>query len=193
MICLWFNWLKIRPDNFEPSFFPARSLEIFLQSLVETTAQYTNERKAKTMTTSHLWVVYCLTRCKVDSPHKKGVKAAIYSAKFDRGFPICSLGVYYNSRWGQILPYTENHIYIIYAGNLNSEVLHPVSNEKLIVLIHFSSRKHCIESEGKFDFLKDLVANIADIANEEDEGESSDKPKKQWVQLLHASHRAIVC
>ena len=41
------------------------------------------------------------------------------------------------------------------------------------------SRKHCIESEGKFDFLKDLVANIADIANEEDEGESSDKPKKQ--------------
>ena len=34
----------------------ARSLEIFLQSLVETTAHYTNERRAKTMTTSHLLV-----------------------------------------------------------------------------------------------------------------------------------------
>jgi len=72
----------------------SRSLEIFLQSLVETTAQYTNERKAKTMTTSHL--------------------------------------------------------------------------------------KHCIENEGKFDFLKDLVANIADIANDEDDtGEGAEKPKKQ--------------
>ena len=45
------------------------------------------------------------------------------------------------------------------------------------------SRKHCIESEGKFDFLKDLVANIADVATQEEEdgsqaGENGDKPKR---------------
>ncbi|XP_012553665.2 dr1-associated corepressor isoform X1 [Hydra vulgaris] len=73
----------------------SRSLEIFLQSLVETTAKYTNDRKAKTMTTSHL--------------------------------------------------------------------------------------KHCIENEGKFDFLKDLVVNIADIGNaeEEDSSEANEKPKRK--------------
>lgn len=74
----------------------SRSLEIFLQSLVETTASYTTERKAKTMTTAHL--------------------------------------------------------------------------------------KHCIEGERKFDFLKDLVANIADISTQEEEegtGEHVDKPKRQ--------------
>ena len=36
------------------------------------------------------------------------------------------------------------------------------------------------DNEGKFDFLKDLVANIADIGNDEDEGgEVGEKPKKQ--------------
>lgn len=83
----------------------SRSLEIFLQSLVETTARYTNERKAKTMTTSHL--------------------------------------------------------------------------------------KHCIENERKFDFLKDLVANIAEMANqeEEDSNEAGEKPKKQRKPRVAAGER----
>ena len=52
----------------------------------------------------------------------------------------------------------------------------------------FIHRKHCIESEGKFDFLKDLVANIADVATQEEEdgaaagasGENGDKPKRTY-------------
>lgn len=84
----------------------SRSLEIFLQSLVETTADYTNERRAKTMTTSHL--------------------------------------------------------------------------------------KHCIESEKKFDFLKELVANIADVSNQdEEEGNdiAGDRPKKQRKPRAPAGER----
>jgi len=82
----------------------SRSLEIFLQSLVETTARYTGERKAKTMTTTHL--------------------------------------------------------------------------------------KHCIEGERKFDFLKDLVSNIADISSKEEEegGDSiAEKPKKQRKPRGHST------
>jgi len=84
----------------------SRSLEIFLQSLVETTAKYTNDRKAKTMTTAHL--------------------------------------------------------------------------------------KHNIENEKKFDFLKDLVANIADVATQDEEdtsGEVVDKPKKQRKPRASVSER----
>ena len=49
------------------------------------------------------------------------------------------------------------------------------------ILFHF--RKHCIEGEGRFDFLKELVANIADVATQEEEdggqpGENGDKSKK---------------
>ena len=49
------------------------------------------------------------------------------------------------------------------------------------ILFHF--RKHFIEGEGRFDFLKELVANIADVATQEEEdggqpGENGDKPKK---------------
>ena len=48
----------------------------------------------------------------------------------------------------------------------------------------FFTRKQCIESENQFDFLKDLVSNIADMPNQ-DEDENADageaKPKKPYV------------
>lgn len=45
---------------------------------------------------------------------------------------------------------------------------------------NFCYSKHCIESEKKFDFLKELVANIADVSNQDEEdGAESEKPKRQ--------------
>ena len=53
--------------------------------------------------------------------------------------------------------------------------------------MYLSNRKQCIESENQFDFLKDLVSNIADMPNQDEEenadsGES--KAKKPYVSLL---------
>ena len=45
----------------------------------------------------------------------------------------------------------------------------------------FLCRKQCIESEKQFDFLKDLVANIAEMPNqeEEDNGDSGETKAKK--------------
>ena len=51
-----------------------------------------------------------------------------------------------------------------------------------MVFVHIIARKHCIEGEKRFDFLKELVANIADVATQEEvdnqTGENGEKPKK---------------
>ena len=40
-------------------------------------------------------------------------------------------------------------------------------------------RKYCIESERQFDFLRDLVANVSDVAPDEGEGSGTAAPRRR--------------
>ena len=67
----------------------------------------------------------------------------------------------------------------------------------LLICIHifYLLGKQCIESENQFDFLKDLVSNIADMPNqdEEENADSSEtKAKKPYVTHQFCSTQKAV-